>query len=309
MGGEPCLAVLLLAVGLDLALGEPPNRWHPVAWIGRALARGRRSAPGGPPALSFALGAVLVIGVAGAAAGAATGLVRATTGIPLVGILVQAWLLKCAFSVRELFGAVAAVEAALAAGDLEGARRSLGRDLVSRPTDDLGAGLVASGAVESLAENFTDSVVAPICFFLVGGLPAVWAYRVINTADAMIGYRDAELEYLGKVAARLDDLLNLVPARVAAVLLVAAGALVGGRGRAAWRTLWRDAGETASPNAGWTMAAMAGAVGARLEKPGHYRLGEGALPDTAEIACARSIARGAAALALAAAAFVCVAFR
>jgi adenosylcobinamide-phosphate synthase len=119
---------------------------------------------------------------------------------------------------------------------------------------------------------------APLCFFLLGGLPAAWAYRVVNTADAMLGYRQGELEYLGKTSARLDDLLNWIPARLAGLGIVAGAWVAGESGRRAWRVMLRDRGRTLSPNAGWTIAAMAGALGIVLEKPGAYRLGGDALP-------------------------------
>jgi adenosylcobinamide-phosphate synthase len=154
---------------------------------------------------------------------------------------------------------------------------------VSRPVDALDPEATASGAIESLSENLTDSWIAPLCFYLVGGIPAAWAYRAVNTADAMIGYREGVLERLGAAAARLDDLLNLLPARLAALAVVAGAGLTGASPSLAWRAWRRDAGATESPNAGQTMAAMAGALGVTLEKHGHYRLGGGAAPDLADI--------------------------
>jgi len=130
---------------------------------------------------------------------------------------------------------------------------------------------------ESVAENASDSIVAPLLCFLVLGLPATACYRAINTLDAMIGYR-GRFEHLGKVTARLDDLANLIPARVSALLLLAGGALTGADARSGWRVLRRDAGRTPSPNAGWPMAAMAGLLGVALEKAGHYRLGDARAP-------------------------------
>src|SRR6185436_6409500 len=179
------------------------------------------------------------------------------------------------------------------AGDLPGARATLAWHLVSRPTMDLGEGEVAAATVESVAENLTDSIVAPAFLYLAFGLPGAMVYRAINTADAMIGYRDGALEYFGKVAARLDDVLNFVPARLGGLACV----LAAGPGRAteAWRILRRDRLQTASPNAGWPMAAMAGALGVVLEKPDTYRLGDGAWPARADIARAvRLFARAAA---------------
>jgi adenosylcobinamide-phosphate synthase len=199
--------------------------------------------------------------------------VRAGAAEPLV-LGAGLWLL---LALRGLFAAAEAVARPLAAGDLAAARHALGRHLVSRPTAELDAPHVASGAVESVAENLTDGYVAPVLLFLVLGLPGAALYRAINTADAMLGYRDGPLEYFGKTAARLDDVLNLVPARLAALAIVAAAPLAaaGASARQGWVTLRRDRARTASPNAGWTMAAMAGALGVTLEKPGAYRLGSG----------------------------------
>src|SRR5437867_1398029 len=133
-------------------------------------------------------------------------------------------------------------------GDRSGPRRSAGAHLVRRPTAELDTGRVASATIESAAENLTDSLVAPALFFLAGGLAGAAVYRVVNTADAMFGYRTGPLEYFGKIAARLDDLLNLIPARLAGLSLVAGAALVAEKGRGALACLRRDRRRTASPN-------------------------------------------------------------
>jgi adenosylcobinamide-phosphate synthase len=199
------------------------------------------------------------------------------------GLLLEAAALTCLLSLRGLVGAARDVAADLSRGDLVAARRAVGYHLVSRPTAELDAGRVASATVESVAENLTDSLVAPALFFLAGGLPGAAVYRVINTADAMFGYRLGPLEFFGKIAARLDDLLNLIPARLAGFSLVVGAALVGEDGRRALACLRRDRRRTASPNAGWTMSAMAGALGVVLEKPGTYRLGAGDLPIAGDV--------------------------
>lgn len=293
------MTAVLLALAMDLALGDPPNRWHPVAWVGAVLACGRRGLTGGSPARLLIGGAVLVVGVASFAAAIAGLLPRLLAAWAPLTLVVEAWLLACAFSVRGLFSAVRGVRASLAGGDLVEARSRLGADLVSRPTGALDEGLAASAAVESLAENLTDSVVAPLLFYAVGGLAAAWAYRAVNTADAMVGYREGELEYLGKAAARLDDALNWVPARVTALLVVAGAALAGASPGRAWRILRRHGRRTASPNAGITMAAMAGAIGVRLAKPDHYTLGEGPWPDVAAMDRAARVAAAAVVLTVA----------
>ena len=195
------MLTLLIALALDLALGDPPSRWHPVAWVGRALDAGRRRLAGRPPRRLLVGGAVLVTSVAVGAAGVTLTLERVAAPWPLAALLVDAVLLKGALSVRGLFAAVSGVRHSLEAGRLEAARAALGRDLVSRPVESLDAGHVASGAMESLAENPTDSLVAPVLFFLLGGMPGAWTYRVVNTADAMLGYREGEFEHLDKAAA------------------------------------------------------------------------------------------------------------
>lgn len=270
--------ILGLAVLLDVLFGEPSNRWHPVAWIGRALGRARQRAPKGGTVALLCGGALAVLCASLLVALLVHLLVRWTSALGWVGLLIQAWLLKYTFSVKGLALAARQVQTALVHGHLEDARRRVGWHLVSRPTEGLSSGHVASAAVESVAENFTDSVVAPPFFFLLFGLPGAWMYRVVNTADAMWGYREGQLEHFGKPAARLDDLLNWIPARLAGVG-IGLGALAAGEAAGnAWRTMVRDHRRTASPNAGWTMAAMAGALGVALEKPGTYRLGGGPLP-------------------------------
>lgn len=131
-----------------------------------------------------------------------------------------------------------------------------------------------------MAENLTDAVVAPVVFFLVLGAPGALAYRALNTADTMLGYRTGALEHFGKLAARLDDVANLLPARLAALAIVAAA---GAQARAAWLVMSQDHARTASPNAGWTMSAMSGALGVTLVRPETYRLGSGPPPDASDI--------------------------
>ncbi len=287
---------MLVAVGLDLAVGDPPNRWHPVAWLGRFIAAGRRRLCVGSPTRLFVHGSALTLAAASLAAlggwGVARLAARAGAAQPFV-LGVALWLL---LSLRGLFAAAREVGERLAAGDLPGARRALGWHLVSRPTSDLDASEVASGAVESVAENLTDAYAAPLLFFLVFGLPGAALYRAMNTADSMLGYRDGALEHFGKLAARADDALNLVPARLAALAIVLASALTAADAAGAWRTLLSDRGATASPNAGWTMSAIAGALGVTLEKRGTYRLGCGRMPDVRDIRRSVIVVAAAAAL-------------
>lgn len=270
---------LALALALDLALGEPPNQLHPVVWIGTLVGALERRAPRDRPGPELVYGAGMTLAGLLAAALPAAALeyalrkyARPRWAVALLG----AALLKPAFAGRALFQAVAAVRRPLVEGDPAGARLAL-RSLVSRDPSQLDAPLIAAAAIQSLAENASDSFVAPLLYYALLGLPGVWAYRAANTLDAMIGYR-GRYEHLGKPAARLDDLLNLAPARLTALLIVAAAALSGADARQAWAAWRRDHAQTASPNGGHPMAAIAGALGVELEKTDHYRLNSGARP-------------------------------
>lgn len=273
---EPALileiAVLALALLWDLILGEPPKGWHPVTWMGKAtsLLEGKAPKQGRKGPFLYGLGMALVVPVV-----FALGAYLVSKGLTFVSglayVVVGGYLLKGCFAVRALEEAASRVGRRLEANQLDAARQEL-TSLVSRDTSALTPDLAASAAVESVAENTTDSFVAPWLAFALFGLPGAFAYRAINTLDSMIGYH-GPYEYLGKASARLDDLLNLIPARLAAMLLVVGAFVRGLDARRAWRTLWRQHSRTESPNAGWTMSAMAGALGIELQKVGHYRLG------------------------------------
>ncbi len=277
-------ATWLAALALDAACGEVPERVHPVVLIGRAISSLERRAPREPRAqLAYGLALVGAPALAAAAAG--------TLALPLRPAALRAlavlFLLKSSFALRGLLAAGRRVERALAADDLPRSRSEL-RALVSRPVDTLDRAQIASAAIESLAENLSDSYVAPLFWYALGGLPAALAYRAVNTADAMVGYH-GRYEHLGKAAARLDDVLNYAPSRLSALALVASAPLVGASLSCAVVTLRRDAGKTESPNAGAPMAAAAGALGVWLEKPGHYVLGCGRAPDRDDLARARRL--------------------
>jgi adenosylcobinamide-phosphate synthase len=268
------LWVLVLAIAWDLVVGEPPAAVHPVVWMGKAIGFLERGAPRGGQAQPLLYGIAMSVLLTALFAGAAYGLLAYLKGVSSVAyVLVGGYLLKSSFSLRGLHRTGTRVRRALAdaGGDLTLPRREV-QALVSRKTGNLDEPHLASAAVESLAENVTDSLVAPTLFFLVLGVPGALAYRAVNTLDAMLGYR-GPYEYLGKFAARLDDVLNYIPARLAGVWLVMASATARLQAREAWRVMLQDASRTQSPNAGWPMAAAAGALGVQLEKLGYYRLG------------------------------------
>ena len=271
--------VLPLAFLIDLTLGDPDNRRHPVAWMGTMITFLQRQAPPQGRLAQFVSGSLLALGGASAWAGVAWLLLTVSRLFPTpLRILIEALLLKMTFSFSGLIDAGRQIEVPLRSGDLARARQQLGWHLVSRDTTQLDESQVAAATIESLAENTSDSVIAPLCFYALGGLPAAYAYRFLNTADAMLGYRDAGREWLGKAAARLDDLANFLPARFTTLLMIGCAGAVDGSTHRAWRIWRRDAGNTSSPNAGHPMAAAAGVLNVELDKVGHYRLGVGQTP-------------------------------
>lgn len=275
----PCTA-LLAALAVDRLFGEPPVRWHPVAWMGHWLnAAGNwlRLWADPDPAKTdwktFWVAAVQWCAFAAVVTLAAwllqwlVSMAPWYVAGPLLGVL-----LKPLLAWRMLESEVRSVEEGLAESVVEG-RLRLSR-LVSRDVSGLDAAQVRESAIESLAENLNDSVVAPVFWFVVFGLPGAALYRFANTADAMWGYRGVRKgqnwEWAGKFAARADDVLSWIPARITALLLVVAARGPG------LRALAREAGRTPSPNGGWPMAAMALALGVKLSKPGVYALNEAA---------------------------------
>jgi adenosylcobinamide-phosphate synthase len=256
----------LAALGLEAAVGYPAALHqrlpHPVTWAGAAIDALERAfnRPERSEAARRALGVVTLLLIAGGAAllGAA---VQALLAKAPWGLLLLVPIATMGLAQRSLYQHVAEVAGALAAGDLSAARTAVGR-IVGRDVDSLDASGVAAAALESLAESFNDGVVAPAFWLAVGGLPGLFAYKAVNTADSLIGHREPRWRPFGWASARTDDLLNLIPARLAGLLVVLAG---GG-----WRTMLRDAPRHASPNAGWPEAAMAGALQVQLGGPARY---------------------------------------
>ena len=279
------LEAALLSVFIDARLGEPPTRFHPVVWMGRYLGLYKKVRGWGSPAQQVFTGAGFVLVGAAACGGAAWGVQKGLERLPRPARVVgTALVLKPLFSSSALLRAGDAVKEALRVNDLPEARRLLAWHLVSRDTADLTAGEVAGAAISSLAENLTDSVVAPLFYFALFGLPGAAVYRLINTADAVLGYRTLELEHFGKVAARSDDVLNFVPARLAALLLLGALQVAGLPARKSWGVMLRDRKRTPSPNGGLTMALAATGLGINLTKRGVYALNDaGRTPTAADI--------------------------
>lgn len=276
--------VALVALVVDAAIGWPGAVYrrigHPVgffaALVNRSEVWGNR--PHWPFALRRAMGivtmAVLLALTGGLCWLAQAGLTMMLGGFGWIGVALLVWP---ALAQRSLHDHVLPVVQALERGDLPEARRAVGM-IVGRDTAGLDESGVARAAIESLAESFCDGVAAPLFWLILGGLPGVWCYKAINTADSLIGHREERWRAFGWAAARIDDVANLIPARLGGLVLCVAG--MGG-----WRTMVRDHGRHASPNAGWTEAAMAGALGLQLAGPVAY---DGVVHDKAWIGSGRT---------------------
>lgn len=280
------LSALLLALLFDWLLGDPPNRFHPTAWMGSFISAIFKKRPSDSPALEFLFGMTLTLTGTLIFGAAGYGLEILFLKLPSwVGLILQATLLKTTFSLRGLWKASGEIHAALVSVDLPEARRLLSWHLVSRDTSTLDEARISAATIESVAENASDSVVAPLFFYALGGLPLALLYRFVNTADAMLGYRDKSREWVGKFPARFDDVLNYIPARLTGVIIALAA---GKKIPSAWCTLCQDARLIESPNAGFPMSAMAGALEIELEKTGTYCLGKGfSLPCVQDIHASR----------------------
>ncbi len=268
------LSILLLAMAFDLLFGDP--KWlyrlipHPVVLLGSAIGSlsrrlNRQSLPRSRRILLGGLCTFLV--VAGSILFGAV-LVYLLADIPY-GWIIEGLIASSLLAFRGLYDAVRAVSKALGE-NLEAARDAVSH-IVGRDPKSLDASGVARAAAESAAENFSDGFVAPVFWFLLFGLPGLMAYKAINTLDSMIGHRDARYEAFGKVSARLDDVVNFLPARIAGLAIVGAALLMpSARAGRAWQTMFRDAPRHRSPNAGWQEAALAGALGLALAGPRQY---------------------------------------
>ena len=266
--------ILVLALLFDAALGDP--RWlyrflpHPVALIGRLVETGERrlNDPAKGDESRRTHGALLVLVIVGFTALCSWMLIKFLDPLPGGG-LVLAVLASTLIAFRGLYNHAEAVAAGLDQSLADG--RAAVAHIVGRNPESLDGPGVARAAVESIAENFSDGVVAPVFWYLLLGLPGLAAYKAINTLDSMIGHKSDRYLAFGRAAAKLDDWVNWLPARLAGLLVVAAAALVPNAGYAsAWRTMLRDAPKHRSPNAGWQEAAFAGALGFALAGPRRY---------------------------------------
>lgn len=267
--------IFVLAFLIDVVFGEYPDWIHPTVGIGKLITYLRPKLKSQNPKVEKANGVLLVVTVALLAAlpvFLVLSVVREWFGsIPY--IILAAILFKSTFAIKCMRKYTAPIAKAMKDGDLDKAKKLLPY-IVRRNPCTLNDRQIISAAVESIAESTTDGISAPFFFFALLGVPGAFAYRVVNTLDSMVGYKNEEFKNTGWFSAKMDTLVNYVPARLTAVLMVVATRLLKENARESWRILRRDKANTASPNAGWTISAMAGALNIQLEKQGYYSLGD-----------------------------------
>ncbi len=283
------LWVTAAALAVEACVGYPQALYtriaHPVVWIGRLIEtlEHRWNQPQRSDGARRALGVATVVIVAGGAGAVGYAIQTSAQQLPY-GTVVLVLVATVGLAQRSLYVHVRDVLRPLARNDVPAARTAVSR-IVGRDTAQLTSSGIAAAAVESLAESFNDGIVAPAFWLAIGGLPGLFAYKALNTADSLIGHREPRWRMFGWAAARADDLANLLPARIAGLLIVIAGG--GGL-----RVMWSDASRHASPNAGWPEAAMAGALDVQLGGATSYEgvlhgrpaFGAGRRPDAGDLA-------------------------
>ena len=258
---------------LDALFGDPAWLPHPVVYMGKAISKLekflRPRLPKTPQ--GELLGGAIVAFCLPVGTFLLTGLVcwGAARLHPLLGLAVQMFWCGQALAARGLVQESTNVYKELKKPDLPGARKAVSR-IVGRDTAELTAEGVTKAAVETVAENASDGVIAPLLYMLIGGAPLALTYKAINTMDSMLGYKNEKYLYFGRVPAKLDDVANYIPSRLAGLLWVAAAALTGNSARGAWKIWRRDRRRHASPNSAQTESACAGALGVQLAGPAYY---------------------------------------
>jgi adenosylcobinamide-phosphate synthase len=270
--------IFALAFLIDLVLGEYPDRIHPTIGIGKLIIYFKKKAKNPNPRVEKANGVLMAVAIMMIAALPVFVLLFWLRSLPfpygeVSYIIVGAILFKATFAISGMGQYTKPIAAALKQRDLDGARKWLPY-IVRRDPNTLNERQIISAAVESIAESTTDGITAPFFFFAIFGVPGAFAYRVINTLDSMVGYKNEEYRNIGWFSAKMDTITNYIPARITAYLMVAAALLLGENWRESWRILQRDKNKTSSPNAGFTISAMAGALDIQLEKQGCYKLGD-----------------------------------
>ncbi|MEM4311197.1 MAG: cobalamin biosynthesis protein [Nitrososphaerales archaeon] len=261
------IIILALALLLDLFLGEPPNKIHPVVYMGKLISFLKDKLP-----KSKASGIILAF------------IVIALFTLPtffifnlkainyLAYLIISVLILKTTFAIKAMDNYLKPIEGAVKKKEYEEAKKLL-THVVRRDTKRLNEQQIISASVETIAEGTVDGLISPIFYYLLFGIPGAMAYRAVNTLDSMVGYKDEENRLIGYFSAKLDTLANYIPARITGILTILSSIIFNLRWKNAFYIMVRDAKGIESYNAGYPMASVAGALGVMLEKPNHYKLG------------------------------------
>ena len=274
------ILIVFFALVLDFAVGDPRNKFHPTAWIGSLIAKLIPHIKHSSENLEK-LGGIFIILIS---SGIVVSLmIFLNIGIKLItidyiyiiiSIIVCGILLKTTIAIKGMERHALAVVTALEQNDISSARDNLSM-IVKRNTKNLDKNHIFSGVLESISENTVDGITGPLFYFAIFGLPGAFVYRVINTADSMIGYKTDIFKNVGWFGANCDKILNYIPSRLTGFIMIFSAMILGNDWRKSYEIMIRDGRKTKSPNAGYPMAAIAGALGAKFEKIDHYSLGDG----------------------------------
>ena len=274
------IAIIGFAILIDLILGDPKNRYHPTAWIGTFIAKLTTITKNQNSTFEKVGGTIMIITISSVVVLLLSGL---TFGISLISVdyislilsvVIGALLLKTTIAIRGMEKHAISVLDSLESNDLDLARNYLSM-IVKRNTTKLDKNHVLSGVLESISENTVDGITGPMFYYAFFGLFGAFVYRIINTADSMVGYKNDIFKNLGWFTAKCDTILNYIPSRLTGLMMVISAAILKNNWRNSYKVMIRDGKKTESPNAGYPMAALAGALETKFEKINHYKLGDG----------------------------------
>ena len=274
------ISIIGFAILIDLIFGDPKNRYHPTAWIGTLIAKFTTLAKHQNPIFEKIGGVLIIIIISSIVI---LLLLSLDFGISLiftdyislvVSVLVGIMLLKSTIAIRGMEKHAINVLESLENNNLNMARNHLSM-IVKRNTTNLDKNHVLSGVLESISENTVDGITGPMFYYAFFGLPGAFFYRIVNTADSMIGYKNDLFKNLGWFTATCDTILNYIPSRLTGLMMIISAALLHNNWRHSYKIMMRDGKKTESPNAGYPMAALAGALETKFEKINHYKLGDG----------------------------------
>lgn len=274
------ISIIGFAILIDLIFGDPKNRYHPTAWIGTLIAKFTTLAKHQNPIFEKIGGVLLIIIISSIVI---LLLLSLDFGISLiftdyislvVSVLVGIMLLKSTIAIRGMEKHAINVLESLENNNLNMARNHLSM-IVKRNTTNLDKNHILSGVLESISENTVDGITGPMFYYAFFGLPGAFFYRIVNTADSMIGYKNNLFKNLGWFTATCDTILNYIPSRLTGLMMIISAAILHNNWRHSYKIMMRDGKKTESPNAGYPMAALAGALETKFEKINHYKLGDG----------------------------------